>query len=276
MAALNRALALRQVNDIPERVPEDLHLDMTAAIEITLDVHLVAVERRPCLRPCQMKAALQIEFVPGHVHAASPTAGGGLQNYGIADAARRRLRLFEGGDLRRSRQHRQTGLFHEPSRIRLVGDPCDRVDRRADKGEVVLPTNLGEIAIFRQKAVAGMNCVAAGDERRTDDVWDGQVALTAGARPDADGIVRQPDRQRRAVGLGIDDHAGDAHLPGSPHHAQRNFAAVRDQYLRNGHTITIPPSTLSTCPVIYDASTLARNATAAATSSTEPARSIGT
>ena len=89
--------------------------------------------------------------------------------------------------------------------------------------------DFGEIRIFGEKAVAGMDRVDIGDFRRADHVGNVQIAFRAARRPDADGFVREAHMQRVAVGFGIDGDGGDAQFLAGANHPQGDLTAIGDQ-----------------------------------------------
>ena len=76
-----------------------------------------------------------------------------------------------------------------------------------------------------------MNRLAAGQDRRLDHRRHAAIAALAGRRPDADGLIGQPHRQRLTVGLAIGDDRLDAQLAAGTNDAQRDLAAIGDQDL---------------------------------------------
>ena len=64
-----------------------------------------------------------------------------------------------------------------------------------------------------------------------DDLVEHEVALLAGRRPDAHGLIGEAYEGGVAVRLGIHGHGAYAHLAGGAHHAQGDLAAVGDEQL---------------------------------------------
>ena len=73
--------------------------------------------------------------------------------------------------------------------VDLVAHDADVLGRRADKGDAVLLQNLGEARVFRQKTVAGMDGVGAGDFTGGEKPRDVEVAFAGRRRADADTLV---------------------------------------------------------------------------------------
>ena len=60
MAALDRAVALTEMNDVAVRVREHLYLDVPRILEIALDVHRRIGEVGLALAPCGLEGALDL------------------------------------------------------------------------------------------------------------------------------------------------------------------------------------------------------------------------
>ena len=89
--------------------------------------------------------------------------------------------------------------------------------------------DLGERLVLGQEAVAGVDRVAAGDERRGDDRRGRQVRPARVGRADADRLVGELDRQAVAIGLAVGDDRLDAERPAGAQDAERDLAAVGDE-----------------------------------------------
>jgi hypothetical protein len=82
-----------------------------------------------------------------------------------------------------------------------------------DEDEAALFDPLGEIGVFRQEAVAGMDRHRVGDFGGADDRRHVQVALGGGRRADADRFVGQADMLEVAIHRGMHGDGADAQLP---------------------------------------------------------------
>ena len=70
--------------------------------------------------------------------------------------------------------------------------------------------HLGEIGVFGEEAIAGMDRVHIGDFRGADHLRNVQVALAAARRTDANGLVGEADVKRVAVRLRINGDGPNA------------------------------------------------------------------
>ena len=202
------------------------------------------------------------------------------------------IRPADRSDEQRATGHQQDRLFGTAPVGHRVAHVLRRVPGRVERGEpkvphierlavthrLVLVTQLGarpdpvtRPGQRRQLASAGHVVVV---EMRLDDVGDAQVALPGRGQVHVDvapGVDHRGNarivvgEQRRQVPQTVDDELLDPHRP-SLHRADRRAGP---------HIITRPPSTASTWPVMNDASSLARNATADAISSVVPNRPSG-
>ena len=113
----------------------------------------------------------------------------------------------------------------------LLANRSRTAGRGADERQAVRGDHLGEGLVLGQEAVARVDGVAAGDERGRDDRRRREVGPPGVGRADADGLVREQDGQRVAVGLAVGDDGLDAERPAGPQDAQRDLAAVGDEDL---------------------------------------------
>src|SRR4029077_6003061 len=87
MRALQRAVALAEMDDIAPSVAEELHLDMARPVEIALEIDGVVAERGLRLGLRERQHMAQLVGVARQLHAAPAAAGRGLQQYRVADRA---------------------------------------------------------------------------------------------------------------------------------------------------------------------------------------------
>ena len=77
---------------------------------------------------------------------------------------------------------------------------------RPDERDAVLLDDLGEARVLRQKAVARMDRLRAGDLARRDDRGNVQIGLRRRRRADAHALIGQPHMHRVGVGGGMHRH----------------------------------------------------------------------
>ena len=147
-----------------------------------------------------------------------PPPAAALTRSGIADLVGRALR-----------QGRHARLAGDPLRLELVAAEPKRVRRRADPGEPGRDHFLGEGGVLREEAVAGVDGVGSGLERRADVLGGVEV------RSDLDDLVRRACMKRAAI-VGRDDRDRLDSEPGAgAEDANRDLTAVRDQESADGH-----------------------------------------
>src|SRR2546421_724016 len=87
MRALQRAVALAQMNNPALAVTEDLNLDVPWPFEVALEIDVAASEDRRRLVLRDRQQAGELGAVARHLHAAAAPAGRGFDQDGIADRA---------------------------------------------------------------------------------------------------------------------------------------------------------------------------------------------
>ena len=127
----------------------------------------------------------------------------------------------------RAGDERDAGGLHLRLRARLVPHPLHHVRARPDEDEVVVLARAHERRILGEKPVARMDCLAAGRTGGGDHVRDAQVALRRRRRPDADGLVGEPDVQQVTVGRRVDGDGLRAELVDRADDPDSDLAAVR-------------------------------------------------
>ena len=102
-------------------------------------------------------------------------------------------------------------------------------DRRADEHDAGVVEGGREFRVLREEPVTRMYRLRAGAHRGVDDGGDVEVALPGRCRAEQHGGVGLGDVAGAGVGLAVDGHRSDAHLPQRPDDPDRDLAAVGDQ-----------------------------------------------
>ena len=231
VAALHRAVPLKQVDDVAVPVAEDLHLDVAGALDQLLEIDLALAEGRPGFAPAGLDLIEQPAFRFDEPHAAAAAAPARLEHQRVADPGRQfgyRAPVLGQGAGRR--HHRDPRLLGQTPRRQLVAELAHGVRGRADEHQSGRRAGVGEVRVLGQEAVAGMNRVRSGLARDADDIVDRQIGLDR-AEPLADpiGLVRLEAVQRDAVLVRIDGHGLEAELGAGAKNADRDLAAIGDQ-----------------------------------------------
>ena len=232
VAALDRALAFPQVDEVAVRVAQHLDLDVPRLLDELLDEHPVVAEARLRLGLARHEAFARLLVVVRDAQALATAAGRRLDHHRIADVLRnphggRRV----GNDVGVARNRIDVRLGGELLRRDLVAHRGDRRVLRADEHDAGGLHVARERLVLRQEAVARMHGLGAGLLARGDDAIHREVGLARRRRADAHGFVGEFDVPRVAVGLGVDGDGRDAHRARGADHAAGDFAAVGDQDL---------------------------------------------
>ena len=111
----------------------------------------------------------------------------------------------------------------------LVAHDADVLGGRADELDVVLVEDLGEAGILREKAVARMHGLGAGDLAGRHDGRDVEIAVARRRRADAHALIGQAHMHRLFIRGRMDGDRLDAELAAGAQHAQRDLAAIGDE-----------------------------------------------
>ena len=231
MPALHRAVALVEMDDVAPAVAENLHLEVTGPAHQLFEIDLAAPAGKFGFAPSRRHVGEQLVGGFDHPHAAAAAAPARLQHQGIADGFGEADHLvvvvgqgFGGRHNRNARGHGKRPRCH------LVAEGAHGFGARTDEDHSRLAHRFGKVGVLGQKAVAGMDGVAAVLARHPHDVVDGEVGLH---RPqslaDLVAFVRLEAVEGELVLFGIDGDGGDLQLIGRPQHPDRDFASVGDQ-----------------------------------------------
>ena len=211
-------------------VGHDLQFDMARLVEIFLDIDSIVAEGRPGFRPGEAPGFFQPFGAGGDLHAASTTAGGGFDQHGVANAVGDLggfVQIFHRANRAGHQRHAQG--CHGHLGFDLIAHHADMRRRRTDEGEAMGFDHFGEAGIFRQKAVAGMDGIGAGDAGGGQNRGDVEVAVAGRGRADADAFIGQTHMHRLGIRGGVHRDGGDAEFPARALDAQRDLTAIGDQ-----------------------------------------------
>ena len=232
VAALNRAVALAQMDDGAVGVGEHLDLDVPGVLEEALHVDRVVGEVRLALAARRGQRALGLLGRADHLEPLASPAGGGLDRHGPAVLVPERDDLVGRLDrIGRPRDHGDSGLLHQPPCSHLRAHGLDRLRRRADPDETRFLDRAREGGVLGQEPVAGVDRLGAGALGRVEHALLVQVALGRRAGPEQVRLVRGGDVQRAPVGLRVDGDGGDLELAQRAEDADGDLPAIGDQDL---------------------------------------------
>src|ERR1700745_645450 len=162
MSPLHRAFALPKVNDVPVRVREDLHFDVSWAVQIFFDVNASIAKRIERFGSCIAPGRWQFMRVSHHAHALAASSGNGFQQYGIANFVGNVACGLEMWDrFANSGNHRYSGAKSKFARSRFRAKPLPRFSGWTYKHDDRFGAGPRQCGVFCQEAVAWMKCVAA-------------------------------------------------------------------------------------------------------------------
>ncbi len=230
VAALDRALALAEIDDVAVGVAEHLDFDMPRLFDVLLNEDAIIAKARFCFARCTAEAVADLIVIGGDAHALAAAAGGGLDHDRVADIASDADRgIAVGYDIEITGDGRDAGGTGQLFRLDLVAHRHDRVRSRTDKDDPGLLQRRRECRVFREKTVAGMHRLGAGAATGLDNPVDTQVTVGRWWRSDPYRLVGGPDMRRLFIGIGVDRNRRDPHTPRRADDPAGDLAAISDQ-----------------------------------------------
>ncbi len=171
--ALHRAVALEEMHDVAVPVGEDLHLDVARRLDIALKQHLVVAEGGKRLALCAGERIVEVDDFGDAPHAAPAAAGDRLDQDRVADLIG--LLLEEIGILPFAAvagHDRHAGERHQTLGVGFRAHAADRRRWRPDEDQARGGRRFGEGGVLRKKAVARVDRLDTGRDRRRDDPLD--------------------------------------------------------------------------------------------------------
>ncbi len=237
--ALDRAVALEQVDEVPVVVAEDLHLDVLRALDVALEEHGGVAERRARLAPRRDEPLDELALVARDAHAPPAAARARLDDDRVAVLAREDERLLVMGDrLRRAGHDRYARGLRGLAPGDLVAEAALHLRRRPDEDDAGALARLRELGVLGEEAVAGVNRVHLEPLRERDDLLDAEVRVDGLlALADEVRLVRLVAVEREPVLFRVDRDGLDPELGAGAEDADGDLAAVRghDSLERDGH-----------------------------------------
>ena len=214
VAALDRAVALAQVDHVAVAIGQHLHFHVSGPVDEFLHVEARVAEGSLRFPLGRFEQALDLIGPRHQAHAAAAAASGGLDHHRIAHRFGQSRSLLRAGQ-----QAGTTGdgghphPFHGGLSGRLISHRADGLGGGTHKRDAVVGADLGEAVVFGQKAVAGVNCVSTPGGGRRQNVGDVEVALAAGRFANAYGFVGELHVQGVFIHRAVDRDGGNAELP---------------------------------------------------------------
>ena len=230
VAALQRAVALAQVNGAALAVAQHLDLDVARLLEVLLDIDIAIAESGLRLRLGRAHGEFEIGLGASHLHAAPAAAGSGLDDDRIADVGGHAARFRKVRDAAfRARNHRDAKILGRELGGDLVAHDADVFRRGADELHAMLGEDVGKAGVLGEETVARMDSLGPGDLAGRDDGRNVEVAVTRRRRPDAHALVGEAHVHCVGVGGGVNGDRLDAEFAAGAQHPERNLAPVCDE-----------------------------------------------
>ena len=231
VAPLHGAIALTQVNSILMLVGQNLDFNVAWILEEFLHINRWIAKRSTGLCLGHGNGIDECRFGVYNTHAASTAPAGCLDDdripYRLGNTADQRRVIwqlaFRSGHTRHTRaNHGLLGRY-------LVAHDTNGLGSRANELEAALFYAFGEVSVFGQKPVSGVNGFGIGHFCRRDNGGNIQVAQRRRGRSNTNRLIGQFDVLGIAVGFRINHHRLDAQLAAGALDSQRNLAAIGDQ-----------------------------------------------
>ena len=137
------------MDHIPVFIRKDLELDMAGMLHEMFDVHRIVPERHLSFLLRRIEAVFKFFRCLSHAHPFAVAAEGRLDDHRIADLSRcLRSGLCVIDRIFAARYHRHAGIDHRVPRLGFIPQTLDDLGLRADKCNVALLAQLGELAVL--------------------------------------------------------------------------------------------------------------------------------
>ena len=243
VAALRRAFALVEVDDVAVAVAEHLHFDVARLADVALDQHAVAAEGAGRFALARLQRRGEAGAVVHDAHALAAAAVRGLDHLRVADAVGfalqvRRVLVFAGV----AGHHGHAAFGHQLLGAGLAAHLAHGRGPGPDEHQARGFDGFGEVGVLGEEAVARVDGLGTGLLRHLKDGVAAQVAVLRPRPADRPGFVGQAGVAGADVGLRVNGHRADAQPAAGADDPAGDFAAVGDQYFIEhflfGHGLT--------------------------------------
>ena len=159
---LDGALPLPQTHDVPGLVGQQLHLDVLDRVQVLFQVHPAVPKGLQGLAGGGLEGPLHVLGLLHQADALAAAAGAGLEQHRVADLLRRLQSLLAVPEDIRARGGGHAVFLHQPPGGVLISHFGDDLRPRADELDAHALALVGEVPVFRQKAVARVDGLGAG------------------------------------------------------------------------------------------------------------------
>ena len=154
-------------------VTHHLNLNMPGLFNIFFNINFGVSKSRFCFRAAGLKSLGQGKVRMSHSHTASAAAGRGFNNDRILNALgnfQRVLFVFHRSVAAGSGG--RSGFFRHSDGLNLVAHQAHHFRFWSDKLNLAAGANFGEVGVFSQKAVAGMDSFGVGNFGGRNQGWN--------------------------------------------------------------------------------------------------------
>src|SRR5690606_40027891 len=220
-----------QVDDLAVAVAEDLDLDMARGFDETLEQHAVAAEGAGGFALAAFQRRGKVLAGAYDAHALAAAAVRGLDHQRVADAVGFDLQaagvlVFAGV----AGHHGHAAGFHQLLGAGLAAHLAHGRGARADEDQARGFHGFGEVGVFAEEAVAGVDGLRATPFRDLEDDVPAQVAVLRPRAAMRAGLVGAPGMLLSGIGLWIHGQGADTQPSAGADDPAGNLAAVGNQY----------------------------------------------
>ena len=160
MAALDGAVPLIKVEDIPVFIAHDLDFDVLWIADVFFKIDLVIAKGEFSFGFCSFIGVFQVTHAMGHAHAASAATIDGFQHNGKAHILGKLFHFSKVHDWSVTAGNKpDTGLFGLCAGVDFVTEHGEVVDMGANERDAFFGAAPSKVCVFRKKAIAGMDGV---------------------------------------------------------------------------------------------------------------------
>ena len=228
VAALHGAVALKQVYDVAVVVRQDLHFDVPGPLDEALEEDLVVAEGRARLAPTGLDRLVEVGRVVHHPHPPASAAPARLDHERESELLAQPPDLCGVGRKRARGGHdRDPGALRQGACLDLVAELLHDALGRPYPGDALAHAGIGQLGVFGEEAVAGVDRVDPGGACGPHDLFDPQVGThRLGAAPHLVGLVGFEAVQRETVLERVDRHGPQTELGRRPEDPDGDLAPV--------------------------------------------------
>ena len=236
MPALERAIALKQMDEVAVLIAQELDFDVAGATKILFQENVGDPECLPGFAARLLQGIIELTWGLGNTHPPAAAAQGRLDDHRVTELTGQNTGF--GVALHRgvtARKHGSAGALRDPPRRHLVAQLFQHSHARSNEDQPRFPASTSEPRVLRQKPVAGMDRINFMLDSQGHDAGNVQVSPDRLTRlADAIGLVRFEPVQGEAILLRVNRHRADAQLVRRAENTNGDLAAVGGQQFAKG------------------------------------------